>query len=303
MNPNTVNVKSTPDEILCRMRYGFNNIEVQLYDRLKDTDPEDCLNAIRKGADISIVHSAILTEVRKSFGDSLSVKNLMIDSSLYRLLDEALDIAESCAVLQGKSVGVVIHNGISEGELMAYGEIIERHVKDISEHLKKHPHTYLLVENEPPVLPQPGGYYIFKECETPESLLMILRMFDQYDVNVNAVIDICHVMMQTMLLNDTFDLDLELDFRPYFEVLNKRIGLIHLNNSKRFGIGRDHGIAFTESKLHMRRLKDVMSLYREYCLGAMITIEVREDDYWGCPDNFVTTKRNLTAVWNELNQT
>ncbi len=302
MNLETVNVKSTPDEIECRMRYGFKYIEVQLYDILGEKDKDYCLEAIKKGADISIVHSAILTEVRKSFGDSLSVKNLMIDEKLYGRLNEALDVAEACAVLQGKSVGVVIHNGISEGELLAYTDVIERNIKKIADYLKQYPHTYLLVENEPPVLPQPNGYYMFKECETPESLLKILEMLDAENVPANAVIDTCHAMMQTTLLNDTFDLDIEIDFKPYFEVLNRRIGLIHLNNSKRFGLRKDHGIAFTDSKIHMRRLTDIVKLYNEYCPGAIVTIEVREDDYWSCPDNFVTTKKNLAVVLNTLNK-
>jgi sugar phosphate isomerase/epimerase len=124
---------------------------------------------------------------------------------------------------------------------------------------------------------------------------------------VGTCLDTCHAMMETELMRwmrmylgfkqDDIDKFKPTNIEDFFEENKDTIKWMHLANSKSHGLGKCHGLPFTE--LDIDCLRNILRLYRKYKYNCPMVIEVREEDYSDAK-NYATTCQMIDMVLQEL---
>lgn len=288
-----ITAKSTPDiEIDDKINRGFNNIEIQLVKERIDNN--DYFDSISRGANIVSVHTPLL--------DKIDVEvNHIFNETYYNMFYDTCIIAQKYAEYYKHDIIVILHNGLSRSNWIDNYILIEKLAKMFKEIINIFPNLKFAIENTTPY-----SNSIASEGTEVEDAAYVAKQMNKI-LNTNkfgVVIDICHLMMtrryKKACLGDYPELLNLKSFEDSFKESNGLLFVMHLNNCANMGCKNDHGIPFDESNEEdMKVLQDVITQYLKYGNNAIISLEVREDDYFNCV-NVVKTYKALEKTLNKL---
>lgn len=295
-----LNIKAYPEQVVSKLEYGFKDIEIQLYKKIDNDTTKNLLEAINKGADIHIIHSALIpTSVEAN--TSISLKKMLCYEKMVNYIQDAFIVAEFCAHYLQHPVGVILHNGFTDSDTIYFPDKINAVISKVIEIYDRFKeNTYILIENEPSFLKDFNGNKSFCEKGEEYSQGFVVESFNKRKItNVSTVIDTCHVMMDNTFQNRIFEENNNVDWDNVFRKMKLRnvpVGLIHLSRCEGDGLGKNHGLPFTEKT--KEELYEILQARYKYYPESQITLEVYEDNYYAKPLNYIT-EMNLVNSWYE----
>jgi hypothetical protein len=286
-----LNIKAYPDQILSKLDFGFKDIEIQLHRRIFNEDKTVILNAIDKGANIHVVHSALVRTEESVL--SVSLKNCLINNDMFDYINDTFIIADFCARKLGHKVGVLIHNGFTDSDTDYFTENIKIVISKIANIYNRYKdYTYLLIENEVCFLKDYDGNYGIKERGYNVSQSFVISQFKKIGIlDIQTVVDTCHLMIDNNYRNKVFEINETIDWDKEFSKMkdyNINVGLLHLSRCEKTGLNKYHGLPFNENS--KKELYDILNAKNKHYPNAKVTIEVYEDNYYEKPINYITEK-------------
>ena len=294
-----INAKSAPltKQIEAKVNTGFKNIEIQLiHDYVSEIEYAETKDAIEKmGIDISVVHTP-LVEIGDDIMTDISLDGLLINKNC-EILDDTCKFAQYLTELLNHRIKVVIHNDFSKEIWMETKLLEEKIIPRIKEILDKYSDVDLLIENSSSYGTGKANYRSIGNMDDVSYAVKVLN--NAFENRVETLIDTCHMLMNweawkktTGSIEKFSNWDIEFKNATQYSEL----GLIHLNNMKENGLGKNHGVAFNkDNKEDMQELEQIMNAYEKYA-NCEITIEVRENNYEGNPEQLILTKEALEEL-------
>ena len=284
------NLKSYPEQIVPRLKYGFKDIEIQLHKPLDKKDISTTLDAIHRGARINVVHAAFTKEA------DASIKQSIIHPEIFSMVEDACRLAKLCASEQSQPVSALIHNGFADSDCIVFSDAVKKATGVIADTARNYPGVPLLIENAAPIMYRDGRTIIREKCSATAQKFVIDEI-QNHMVEASAVIDACHAKMVKTYYErstgETWDTFWKEMFSEYYEN-DIEVGLFHIADCAGSGLGKDHGISFSESS--RSELAHILALRERYFPESEITIEVTEEDYTKEPKNYIKTK-NMIDEW------
>lgn len=296
-----INAKTIPsiEETTAKNNEGFKNIEMQLINgKVSEEEYKVTEDMIRNNKiDVSVVHTPLIKYNKEESKDiELSLDRLLIPE-YFEMFEDACKYAQFISNIEEKRIKVVVHNDFSKDIWQETNLIEEKIGPRIKQVLDKYLDIDLVVENGTAVA-ENRFFTIFDMSDVSYAVKELNKVIGN---RAKTLIDTCHMMMNW----DAWKKVTGNDITSWDEAFRKasdgiEIGLIHLNNMRINGMKDDHGVAFDiNNENDMIKLKQIMESYEKFA-DCEITIEVREDDYIGKPNNLVSTKNALESLGYEL---
>lgn len=269
------------NQLLMRKNLKSDGLELQLLSDFNRLDNSNIIHSLHTSmGDVRVVHAPLKTALTE---EDACIDFAYISDKDHTVFMKTCALADSIGCINGKSVPVVIHAAVDSSK-----EVILASTKVINTALDMYPHIEILIEN------MPGSYGEALEIGSAYALPFIVSFIRKYinSSRVGLVLDTCHVLMRQRIY-DVRGYETQ-SMEEYFTAYSPYLKLVHLANIKDFGIGKDHGQAFTNGDREL--LSDILSLYIKYSnVTTLLTIETTEEDYLVC-SNYITTRNEIDTI-------
>ena len=294
-----INAKLAPkmEQFLPKIEAGFKNIEIQLINEfVGEQEYENTRNAINNyNANITVVHTPLISgKDTKAIEISL---NHLLDNHNFEIFKDTCKYAQYISELENHRIKVVVHNDYSEENWQETDLIKEKIGPRVKDVLNEYNNVDIVLENSSSY---GDGKYGFKTISSMSDVSYAIKELNEFiPGRIESLIDTCHILigweLWKRILGSSENIS---DWNEEFKKATQysSIGLIHLNNIRDNGCGKNHGTAFDyNEESNVIELKAIMQAYEKYA-NCDITIEVREDNYNEKPNNLIITKNCLEKL-------
>ena len=283
------------EEILHKKELGCDGIELNLeedFNQYTKAQLDKTLSALHI-KDLYVIHAPKTTKI-----NYMTMEDIVL-GGYQNGFKNCFYLAEKIAKIYNHRVLIVIHCTLSYFDFTNWKYIREQATQMLTDLFFQYPEVDLAIENVICVEERDGKSFRLTNGTMLDTVNIVEYFRYLFGDRVGSVLDLCHAKISNMQWNallNTIGYPQDYTIEDYFSINKGICKLIHFNNMRNNGYGKDHGIGFDSDE----EVKELLSYYEKYHFTCPLTLEIREDDYNNCI-NYKETKERLDRLIKDKN--